>query len=51
MRNRGCSISGRWNWLLMIRSIERTQAISGVGRATPEVQDIFRKIRDFFAAP
>ena len=36
---------------LQLRLAERTQAISGVGRATPEVQDIFRKIRDFFAAP
>jgi hypothetical protein len=36
---------------LQLRLAERTQAISGVGRATPEVQDIFRKISDFFAAP
>lgn len=34
---------------LRLRLAERTQAIAGVGRATPEVQDIFRKIRDFFA--
>jgi len=34
---------------LRLRMAERTQAIAGVGRATPEVQDIFRKIRDFFA--
>lgn len=35
---------------LRLRLAERTQAIAGVERATPEVQDIFRKIRDFFAA-
>ena len=34
---------------LRLRLAERTQAIAGVERATPEVQDIFRKIRDFFA--
>jgi (E)-4-hydroxy-3-methylbut-2-enyl-diphosphate synthase len=34
---------------LRLRLAERTQAIAGVGRATPEAQDIFRKIRDFFA--
>jgi len=34
---------------LRLRMAERTQAIAGVERATPEVQDIFRKIRDFFA--
>lgn len=34
---------------LRLRMAERTQAIAGVGRGTPEVQDIFRKIRDFFA--
>jgi CRP-like cAMP-binding protein len=34
---------------LRLRLAERTQAIAGVERATPEIQDIFRKIRDFFA--
>ncbi|MFM8734895.1 MAG: cyclic nucleotide-binding domain-containing protein [Pirellulales bacterium] len=34
---------------LRLRLAERAQAIAGVERATPEVQDIFRKIRDFFA--
>jgi small-conductance mechanosensitive channel len=34
---------------LRLRLAERTQAIAGVERATPEVQDIFRRIRDFFA--
>ncbi len=34
---------------LRLRLAERTQAIAGVERATPEVQDIFRKIREFFA--
>jgi small-conductance mechanosensitive channel/CRP-like cAMP-binding protein len=34
--------------LLRLRLAERTQAIAGVERATPEIQDIFQKIRDFF---
>lgn len=34
---------------LRLRLAERTQAIAGVERAMPEAQDIFRKIRDFFA--
>ena len=34
---------------LRLRLAERTQAIAGVEPATPEVQDIFRKIRDFFS--
>jgi CRP-like cAMP-binding protein len=33
---------------LRLRLAGRTQAIAGVERANPEVQDIFRKIRDFF---
>ena len=33
---------------LRLRLAGRTQAIAGVERADPEVQDIFRKIRDFF---
>ena len=31
------------------RLFERAQAIAGAERTVPEVQDIFRKIRDFFA--
>jgi len=35
--------------VLRERLFDRAQAIAGAERAVPEVQDIFRKIRDFFA--
>lgn len=34
---------------LQIRMAERAQAVAGVEVVAPEVQDIFRKIRDFFS--
>ena len=34
---------------LHIRMAERAQAVAGVAPVAPEVQDIFRKIREFFS--
>jgi hypothetical protein len=34
---------------LRTRLAERSQAIAGADRSLPETQDIFRKIREFFA--
>ncbi|MFZ4761040.1 MAG: hypothetical protein ACOYLX_22975, partial [Burkholderiaceae bacterium] len=35
---------------LQRRMAERAQAVAGTGRGVPEVQDIFRKISEFFGA-
>jgi CRP-like cAMP-binding protein len=34
---------------LRMRLVERSQALAGAERSLPEAQDIFRKIREFFA--
>ena len=34
---------------LHVRMAERAQAVAGITPTGPEVQDIFRKIRDFFS--
>ena len=34
---------------LQVRMAERAQAVAGVALTAPDVQDIFRRIRDFFS--